>query len=226
MKQRTKQNLIHLFLWVLFTAIAINANAQTIQHVGYLTHYDVKLEEPDSVSWTIKKGSLDCKVHLARANNFIADPAIKNTDLSGFYNGSGYDRGHQHPAQDASCSTVDEVECFYMSNMVPQKPNLNRITWKALEMQCRKDAETMDVHILCGVIGSNGLMTYVKVKGKAKIKIVSTISIPKYCYKAVYEKGKWTAYIMPNQDSVKLHPYTYYTTTLANLNKQTGLKLK
>jgi DNA/RNA endonuclease G (NUC1) len=210
-EKRTNKRLI--ILWVLLIMAVVVVNAQTVQHVGYLTHYDAKIGEPDSVSWDIKKGSLDCKVHLARANNFIADPAIPNTDLSGFYNGSGYDRGHQHPAQDASCSTLDEVECFYMSNMVPQKPNLNRITWKALETQCRLDAEKTDVHILCGVIGSNGL-------------IKSKVSIPKYCYKAIYESGKWAAYIMPNQDSVKLHPYTYYKVTLANLNKQTGLKLK
>jgi DNA/RNA endonuclease G (NUC1) len=220
--KKTNKRLI--ILWVLLIMAVVVVNAQTVQHVGYLTHYDAKIGEPDSVSWDIKKGSLDCKVHLARANNFIADPAIPNTDLSGFYNGSGYDRGHQHPAQDASCSTLDEVECFYMSNMVPQKPNLNRITWKALETQCRLDAEKTDVHILCGVIGSNGLMAYVK--GKAKIKTVSTISIPKYCYKAIYENGKWTAYIMPNQDSVKLHPYTFYKKTIAFLNSQTGLKLK
>jgi DNA/RNA endonuclease G (NUC1) len=200
-------------LWVLLITVVVAANAQTVQHTGYLTHYDAKIGEPDSVSWDIKKGSLDCKVHLARANKFIADPAIANTNLSALYNASGYDRGHQHPAQDASCSAVDEVECFYMTNMVPQKPNLNRITWKALETQCRVDAEKIDVHILCGVIGSNGM-------------IKSKVSIPKYCYKAIYENGKWTAYIMPNQDSVKLHPYTYYKKTIAFLNSQTGLKLK
>jgi DNA/RNA endonuclease G (NUC1) len=210
-EKRTNKRLF--ITWVLLIMAVVAAKAQTIQHAGYLTHYDAKIGEPDSVSWDIKKGSLDCKVHLARANKFIADPAIPNTNLSSLYNASGYDRGHQHPAQDASCSTTDEVECFFMSNMVPQKPNLNRITWKALETQCRVDAEKTDVHILCGVIGGNGM-------------IKSKVSIPKYCYKAIYENGKWTAYIMPNQDSVKLHPYTYYKVTIAFLNKQTGLKLK
>jgi DNA/RNA endonuclease G (NUC1) len=186
--------------------------AQTVKHSGYLTHYDAKLGEPDSVSWDILKGSLNCK-HLPRANNFIADPLISNTDLSKYYIRSGYDRGHQFPAQDASCNPLSEVQCFYMSNMVPQCPNLNRITWKALEDQTRVYALTTDVHVLCGIIGSKGVL-----KNK--------ISIPRYCYKAIYKNKQWTAYIMPNEDSVKNHFYTFYQVTLACLNKQTGLKLK
>ncbi|MEB0284833.1 DNA/RNA non-specific endonuclease, partial [Sphingomonas sp. 10B4] len=83
----------------------------------------------DSVSWDLIPGQLLCNKHFARTNKFTADPKINGTALSSDYKKSGYDQGHQMPAQDNTCDSIGQVECFFFSNMVPQTPELNRITW-------------------------------------------------------------------------------------------------
>ena len=172
--------------------------AQTIKHHDYTTYYDAKIKQPDSVKWLLTPAMLNCSTHLARTNKFTSDPSIPNTKFNIDYDKSGYDQGHQFPAQDASCSTTDETECFYFSNMVPQRPNLNRITWKALEIYTRKLASKQPVSVTCGVIGTLGAI------GRDKI------NIPAKCWKRLVYGKTAEYYVMPNQDTVKLHNFTYY----------------
>lgn len=169
-----------------------------VKHNDYTTFYNLSLKEPDSVKWLLTPSMLTCGTHLARTNKFVADPEIPNTNFNSDYAKSSYDQGHQFPAQDASCNITDENECFYFSNMVPQKPNLNRIVWKALEVYTRKLASKQNVSVTCGVIGTLGTI------GKDKI------NIPKYCWKRLVYGKTVEYYIMPNADSVKLHKFTYY----------------
>jgi DNA/RNA endonuclease G (NUC1) len=92
--------------------------------------------------------------------------------------------------------------------MVPQLPNLNRITWRALENYSRTLAKTYTVTITCGVIGSLGKMVGVDSK---KIKHPSNINIPAKCWKRlVYDNGMTEFYVMPNSDTVSRHPFKYY----------------
>jgi endonuclease G, mitochondrial len=174
------------------------AFCQTIKHHNYTTYYNAATKEPDSVKWTLTPAMLNCSTHLARTNKFIADPQIPGTKFNADYERSGYDQGHQFPAQDASCNTTDETECFYFSNMVPQLPNLNRITWKALEAYTRKLASKYTVYVTCGVFGSLGHI------GKDKI------NIPAQCWKRLKYGNITEYYVMPNADTVKKHPFTYY----------------
>jgi endonuclease G len=191
---------LHLILWfaLILMVIAGNCFAQTVKHHNYTTYYDAKLKQPDSVKWILIPTMLNCATHLARTNKFTADPAIANTKLNADYDKSGYDQGHQFPAQDASCNTTDETECFYFTNMVPQRPNLNRITWKALEAYTRKLAAKQPISVTCGVIGSLGTI------GNDKI------NIPAKCFKRLVYANTVEYYIMPNIDSVSKHPFTYY----------------
>jgi len=174
------------------------ATAQEVHHNDYITYYNPVLHEPDSVHWLLTPAMLTCKVHLARTNKFTANPAIPNTKFNSDYEKSGYDQGHQFPAQDASCNVTDETECFYFTNMVPQRPNLNRITWKDLEVYTRKLAVTQIVSVTCGIKGSLGSI------GKNKVVI------PAYCWKRLQYSGKTEIYVMPNQDTVVRHLFTYY----------------
>lgn len=198
------------FAFILLTILSSYANValcQTIQHHDYKTYYDAKLGEPDSVSWTLTPAMGACAKKLPRLNKFIADPQIPNTKFNIYYQGSSYDQGHQFDADDASCSTIDEAECWYFSNMVPQLPNLNRITWRGLENYTRTVASKTNVFVTCGVIGTLGNMVGVDSK---KVKHPSNISIPKYCWKRLVYNGKIEYYVMPNNDTVSKHKFTYY----------------
>lgn len=211
MKNEIKK--IKPLVWITFLLLVAMANAfgQTVKHHSYTTYYDAKLGQPDSVHWLLTPAMGACKTKLPRLNKFIADPLIQNTKFNIYYEGSGYDQGHQFDADDASCSTVDESECWYFSNMVPQLPNLNRITWRALENYTRKLASTTTVSVTCGVIGSLGKMVGTeKVKGVI-VKHPSNINIPAQCWKRlVYSGGMVEYYVMPNSDTVSRHPFRYY----------------
>ena len=194
------------------------ALCQTVKHHDYITYYNAKIGEPDSVSWVLTPSMINCATHLARSNKFIADSSIPNTEFNIYYNGSSYDQGHQFPAQDASCNSTDEIECFYFTNMAPQRPALNRVTWKNLEVYTRGLARTQTVYVTCGVMGSLGYLVGIERRIDKKthevvvIKHPSSINIPAYCWKRLKYNGNVEYYIMPNVDSVKSHPFTYYRT--------------
>ena len=66
---------------------------------------------------------------------------------------SGYDRGHMAPAADMKWSKQAMEESFYMSNICPQNPNLNRGDWNDLEEKSRQWAKKYGaVYIACGPI--------------------------------------------------------------------------
>lgn len=74
---------------------------------------------------------------VLRVNAFHADPRVKNSPKPSDYSGTGYDQGHMAPAADSANS--DQMrETFLMTNMTPQEPTLNRISWKTLEENTRK----------------------------------------------------------------------------------------
>lgn len=174
------------------------SNEVVIKHHDYITYYNPSIGEPDSVSWILTPSMINCTTHLARTNKFIADPKMPTTNFGRDYAGSGYDQGHQFPAQDASCNSTDETECFYFTNMVLQKPNLNRITWKALEVYTRKIASKTTVSVTCGIIGNLGYI------GKDKLVI------PAKCWKRLVYGGHSEYYVMPNTDTVSKHNFEFY----------------
>ena len=81
---------------------------------------------------------------LARANlhrvatrkgmDFYPDLVLPKPQVSpSCYSHSGYDRGHNVPAADRSCSGQMMAETFAMSNVSPQLPRFNRKEWKRIE---------------------------------------------------------------------------------------------
>ena len=203
----------HLFILIAVLLSGIAVRAQTVRHKLYTTYFNQATHEPDSVSWDLYPGLLSCTKHFARTNIFTADPELPNTSLDRDYKKSGHDRGHQMPAQDNTCDSTGQLECFYFSNMVPQTKELNEITWKALEEHCRSMSDTCVLHIICGPIGSLGTIG------------PDQVNIPAFCYKAVYKNGYWECYIMPNTHDVNQYNYTHYLVTTQELNPKTGLKL-
>lgn len=209
---------LHVALWLmlLLSVVCSNVWGQTVKHHDYTTYYDAKMGQPDSVKWLLTSAMVSCTKKLPRTNTFIADPLIPNTKFNIFYDGSGYDQGHQFNADDASCTPIDEVECWYFSNMVPQQPNLNRITWLALESYTRKLALKYNVSVTCGVIGSLGTITGIEKRKDKKTGVVtvikhpSNINIPAKCWKRLVYGKTVEYYVMPNTTTVNQFPFTHY----------------
>jgi endonuclease G len=85
------------------------------------------------------------KVYLAAGTEkrknykFLPDPDLATGEraTNKDYSRSGYDKGHMCPAADENRNPTTMKECFYLSNMCPQWPQLNRHPWEQLEVKVR-----------------------------------------------------------------------------------------
>ena len=110
---------------------------QVIAHEGYTVSYNSDYRIANWVAYELTpEESVSRKV--SRSNKFVPDPMVKGaTAMNEDYTRTGYDRGHLAPAGDMKWSAKAMRESFYLSNICPQKPGLNRGVWKDLEEQCR-----------------------------------------------------------------------------------------
>ncbi|HEY4789393.1 MAG TPA: DNA/RNA non-specific endonuclease [Bacteroidales bacterium] len=123
----------------------------------YSLSYNNKKHIPNWVSWHVSSTDLGS---FSRQNNFRPDPSLP----SGWYQvkpsdyaKTGFDKGHQCPSGDRTSSGENNSATFLMTNMVPQAPNNNRITWEHLESFCRKlVGQGNELYIICGVYGQGG----------------------------------------------------------------------
>lgn len=107
----------------------------------YVILFDTTTLVPEWVTYHLTKENLQGSAN--RKNNFRPDPSLpvgKRSELED-YKKSGFDRGHMAPAADFKRSEEAMSETFFLSNMAPQRPNLNRITWSHLENEVRNLAD-------------------------------------------------------------------------------------
>lgn len=123
----------------------------------YCVSYSNTKHIPNWVSWHLSATDLGA---TKRKNNFRSDSSLPEgwyqvsmTD----YSKTGFDRGHMCPSADRTASEEDNSATFLMTNMVPQAPNNNRITWEHLEDYCRKLIDQgNELYITCGPLGQGG----------------------------------------------------------------------
>lgn len=185
---------------------------------GYALGYSEKYEQPLWVSYKLTADEVKSK-RAKREDNFRADPAIPtgSAELSD-YRKSHYDRGHLAPAADMSYSVQAMSESFYMSNMSPQKAELNRGRWKELEEKVREWAKrSQHIYVVSGPIFLPG--EKYSVIGKNKV------AVPHGYYKVVLDTNalapKAIGFIMPNADC--RNKLESYAVTVDAVERATGL---
>ena len=98
---------------------------QILKRKGYTLSYNADYKTPQWVAWELTKK--ETKGKEGRTDKFLPDPDVRGAKAyTGDYTKSGYDRGHMAPAADMKWSKQAMEESFYMSNICPQNPNLNR----------------------------------------------------------------------------------------------------
>lgn len=112
-----------------------------LDHKYFKIVYDTRKRMAKYVTYELKAHQLR-RPKAKRRDKFRADPLLVKRKLPYVepfeYSRSGYDRGHLAPAADFSWSQEAQDLTFVMSNMVPQKPNLNRDAWRRLEEKVRR----------------------------------------------------------------------------------------
>lgn len=116
-------------------------NLILVDHVSYQYFYDPSIRSARYVRYVGDARHLRRRI-ATRSEKFREDPVLVERKLpyvkKDDYKGTGYDRGHLAPAADFTSSQKDMDKTFYMSNMTPQRPYLNRKAWKALETKVRR----------------------------------------------------------------------------------------
>ena len=208
----------------------INDDTKIDHELRIFTYYQLcyreSFEQCEWAAYTITREKLEKNV--SRKDSFKADPKISTGSASlEDYRGSGYDRGHIAPAGDFMFNALAMSETFYMSNMSPQVPSMNRGIWAQLEAEGRKWAEKYGiVYIVTGPILEN--------KDYKKIGI-NKVAIPDAYYKIFLsplisiseENGNENycaisaAYIIPNQKGEKA--FSEYLCTIREIEEINGI---
>lgn len=174
---------------------------------------------PNWVMWRLNKNSFG---EVQRQNDFRPDnrlPAEWEKVTSTDYNGSGYDRGHLCPSADRSSSEGANSSTFLMTNMAPQKHEMNAGPWEKLESYSRSMARrNMTLYIIAGSYGEKG-----KIRGKVTIptnfwKIV--IAVPSG--QNINKDSRVIAVDMPNIDGIEQKNWRDYKTTVRQIEQKTG----
>ena len=167
-----------------------------------------------------------------RSNQFQVDPALRGPHSTpADYDRTGYDRGHQAPAGNEGKDQNLQNQTFYMSNMAPQLPKLNRDSWKTLEELTRTWVKTYsEAYEVTGPIfydpkednpsTANGTITY--------LTIGQGVAVPTHFYKLIVVKNgsgwKSIALVMPNISKYSA-PYhlEQYIQSISWVEDHTGL---
>ena len=197
-----------------------NYNVTTFHHKYYYVDYSKKYRDPYCVSYILTKKMVQINKYKRKGEEFTKDPLLENDySITSDYRGSGYDRGHMCPAGDMNFNKTAMNECFYMSNITPQKPGLNRLIWKDLEEKVRDWAiENDSLYIVVGAIYSSRP----KRIGKDKV------AVPKELYKIVADISakdgyKAIAFIIANKNYSKNADFMDYAVSIDSLENLTGI---
>lgn len=175
-----------------YVVVKDNVREEIIEHTGYTVSHNSKWKLPNWVGYELTRREVAGQ--NPRDDCFAPDPMVKGNkaELSD-YKGSGYDRGHMAPAADMKWSKKVMKESFYLSNMCPQNPSLNRGDWNDLEEKVRSWAKRDSaIIVVCGPIVS-----------KRPKKIGNNLAVPEAFFKVVlspYGKNPQAiGFIMPNE---------------------------
>jgi endonuclease G, mitochondrial len=161
--------------------------------------------------------------------NFMTDPLlpddvyhVRHRD----YTNSGFDRGHIVRSEERTSTPEDNKSTFYLTNVLPQTPDLNRGVWLNFEYYCehlcKQDNKTLYVYA-GGVFHSDSTL-----KGEGKV------AIPDSCFKillilddgqdisSVSNETLIIAVMMPNIQGVRRDKWQQYITTVRRIEESTG----
>lgn len=191
---------------------------------------------PNWVSWHLSSA---WKGSAARCDCFTSDATLP----SGFfrattsnYTNTGFDRGHMCPSDDRDGSSSDNAVTFLMTNIIPQAPRNNQITWLGLENYARTLMTAgNELYIISGAYGMGGSGS---LGGTTNTIASGSITVPSRVWKVVLVLPVGTddvnrvssatriiAIDTPNTQTVTDQPWGYYRTSVDAIEAATGLDL-
>lgn len=165
-------------------------------HDYYELELDTVTKNPVWVKWTLTNvEAIESDASDNRTNDFrkCDYPDTKSATPQDYVK-SSYDKGHNCPNNDRDWSKVSASATFYMCNMSPQTPNLNRGVWKKYEALGHTLAEKYGkVEIVSGPIFITAPMT-----------IGKDVWVPNMFYKIFSYSDKIDVYVFTNSKDAQV----------------------
>lgn len=215
------------------TNAAADSNNYLLVKSQYVLSYNNSKGMANWVSWHL---STAWKGTATRCDCFSQDAALPTgyfKATTSNYTSTGFDRGHLCPSDDRDGSDTDNAATFKMTNITPQAPNLNQVTWEALETYCRTlISQGNELYIIAGGYGnggsgSNGGTTTSIASGKIKVpshfwKIIVVLPNGSNDITRINTATRVIAVDMPNLQTVNGHTWDYYRTSIDAIELATG----
>jgi len=197
----------------------------------YTLSYNNSKKTSNWVSWHLNTAWLGT---APRQDDFRSDATLPSTWTKATpsnYTNSGFDKGHMCPSADRNGSIEDNSATFLMTNMIPQAPNNNQITWGNLEDYSRTLVSGgKELYIISGPYGQGGTGS----NGTFSV-ITNSITVPAKTWKIIVVLNEGTndisritnttrviAVLMPNNQTCNSQVWGYYRTSVDNIESLTG----
>ncbi|MFM8332983.1 MAG: DNA/RNA non-specific endonuclease [Candidatus Methylumidiphilus sp.] len=190
---------------------------RTLRNHGFMLGYSDLRGNPLWVTYALSAPAEGAR--LKRPSRFTADWRGINRVSHDDYTGSGYDRGHMAPnhAISALYGRDAQMDSFLMTNVTPQKPNLNERLWERLEeVELDQFAKQFGkVWVVDGPIFD---------PPSERLPSSWRVEVPDAFYKIIVAPGakKMLAFIMP-QAVRGDEPLDHYLVSVDTIEKRTGL---
>lgn len=129
-----------------------------LEKTGYSLSYNKSRAIANWSAWHLGAGDVGSS---NRSNDFRADTALPSTFFRAAgteYSNSGFDRGHLCPSGDRTSGVTRNSETFLMTNIFPQAPKCNQVTWGNLEDYGRTlVSQGKEIYIYAGTYGTGGV---------------------------------------------------------------------
>ena len=213
------------------TSNTSNSNNYLMVKPQYDLSYNNTKHEPNWVSWHVGSSDLGS---TPRQDDFRSDttlPAGWYRVTASEFSGSGFDRGHMTPSGDRTSTVANNSATFLMTNMIPQAPQNNEVTWESLEQYSRTLVTAgNELYIISGGYGSggtgsNGYMTTVGngVVVPAKTwKVIVVLPNGNNDSSRITTSTRVIAVVMPNDQTTSSHPWSYYRSSVDTIESLTG----
>jgi endonuclease G len=179
------------------------AHTTVLCRIAYVVDHDDDRRVPLWVGYVLTaQHAMGC---LARVNSFAHDPDLpagRRAEKRDYLK-SGFDMGHLAPDADMAWDATVMRESFYMSNMTPQVPGLNRQGWERLEEIVRVWATDRGaVLVVDGPIFEADIATTIG---------PDNVAVPSSFFKVVIDpaRGDALAFVMPNVSVPKSEALAY-----------------
>ncbi len=114
------------------TGLPAPDDVRVIERGHFVVGWSPSLRHP---LWVAYHVPAERAYEMGKRPSFRADPAALGSPSAGEYRKTGYDRGHMAPNYAIATRFGAEAQkkTFYMSNVAPQRPGLNRGPWREVE---------------------------------------------------------------------------------------------